>query len=343
MKITVLDDYPEAFCKLSAAARLAGHEVVAYADAERDLERLVERLADSDAVLLTQQRTPFPRALIERLPRLRLIAQTGDHVEHLDVCACTERGIVITAGRGGRPPSTVELTWGLILSSRRNIPHEVQMLKRGVWQTTVGRGLRGRVLGIYGFGRIGAGVAEVGRAFGMKVLCYGRAASQERARAAGFDLAESRDVLFEAADVLSLHVNLNEETRAGIGVADLARMKPDALIVNTGRAALIAPGALVDALRGGRPGYAAVDVFETEPMRDPDHPLLRMPNVVCTPHLGYVESDTLDSYYGIAVDGILAFVAGKPINVLNPSVLKHGRAEAPGPGAVSSLSHQERG
>jgi len=321
MKIAVIDDYQDAFRKLNSFQRLKNHEVIVFHDTEKDPARLAARLKDAEAVVLTQQRSPFTRAVIEKLPRLKLIAQTGRNTNHIDVAACTEKGIVIAAAGSGLPNSTAELTWGLILASLRHIPHEVQQLKQGVWQTTVGTGLHGKTLGVYAFGRIGSWVAQVGRAFGMKVICWGREGSQAKAREAGFEVAASREAFFESADVISLHIPLNKETRGIVTGADLARMKPTALIVNTSRAPLIAEGALVEALKQGRPGFAAVDVYENEPVTGGNHPLLKMPNVICTPHLGYVEKGTYESYYGAAIDGILGFAAGKPVNVLNPEAL----------------------
>ena len=321
MKIAVIDDYQDAFRKLAGCARLQDHEVVVFHDTEKDPDRLAARLKDADVVLLTQQRSPFPRAVIEKLPRLRLIAQTGRNTNHIDVAACTEKGIVVAASGSGTPHATAELAWGLILASLRHIPHEVQQLKQGVWQTTVGTGLHGKTLGVYAFGRIGSCVAQVGRAFGMKVMCWGREGSLARAGEAGFEAASSRAVFFESADIVSLHIPLNQETRGIVTGADLALMKPTALIVNTSRAPLIAEGALVVALKQGRPGFAAVDVYENEPVMGGNHPLLKMPNVICTPHLGYVEKNTYEDYYGVAIDGILGFAAGKPVNVLNPEAL----------------------
>ncbi|OGA20904.1 MAG: 3-phosphoglycerate dehydrogenase [Betaproteobacteria bacterium RIFCSPLOWO2_02_FULL_65_24] len=324
MRIAVIDDYQDAFRKLTSFPLLRDHEVVVFNDPERDPLRIAERLdtAGAEAVLLTQQRTRFPRTVIERLPKLKLISQTGTHTAHIDVAACTERGIVVSAGGGGNPAPTAELTWGLILASLRHIPYEAEQLKRGRWQSTLGVGLAGRTLGIYAYGRIGSQVAAVGRAFGMKVICWGREGSLKRARDAGFAPAASRDAFFATADVLSLHLPLNPETRGIVTGADLARMKPSALIVNTSRAPIIAEGALVEALKNGRPGFAAVDVFEEEPVLGGEHPLLKMDNVLATPHLGYVVGDNYESYYKTTIEQILAFAAGKPINVVNPEVLK---------------------
>lgn len=321
MKIAVIDDYQDAFRKLRCYAKLKGHPVEGLHDTEKDPVRLAERLKDAEALILTQQRSPFPRALAERVPKLRVISQTGRNANHIDVAACTERGIVVCAGGAGNPSPTAELTWGLILAALRRIPQEVQRMKDGLWQGSVGIGVDGKTLGIYAYGRIGSIVARVGRAFGMKVVCWGREGSTARAREAGFDVAPSREAFFENADVISLHLPLNKETRGIVKAEDLARMKPTALIVNTSRAPIIAEGALVDALKRGRPGRAAVDVYEEEPVMGAKHPLLAMDNVVCTPHLGYVEEATYESYFGTAIDQILAYAAGKPINVVNPEAL----------------------
>ncbi len=322
MKIAVIDDYQDAFRKLECFSRLKGHDVIVFNDTEKDPVKLAERLKDADVVLLTQQRSRFPRAVIERLPMLKLISQTGRNVGHVDVAACTERGILVAGAGGGNPNPTAELAWGLIIAALRSIPFEVQRLKEGHWQSTVGDGLKGKTLGVYAFGRIGSVVARVGKAFEMRVVCFGREGSSARAREAGFEVAGSREEFFSSADVLTLHLPLNAETRGIVKRADLARMKPTALIVNTSRAQIIEEGALVEALKAGRPGRAAVDVYEEEPVLGASNPLIKMPNVVCTPHLGYVEKSTYESYYGAAVDSVVAFLSGKPANVLNPEALK---------------------
>jgi len=322
MKIAVIDDYQNAFRTLACFSWLKGHEVAVFTDTEKDPAKLAARLQDADIVLLTQQRSRFPRAVVERLPKLKLISQTGRNIGHIDIAACTERGVLVAGAGGGNPNPTAELTWGLIVSALRSIPYEVQRLKEGHWQSTVGDGLKGKTLGVYAFGRIGGIVARVGKAFEMQVVCFGREGSTARAREAGFEVAASRDEFFANADILTLHLPLNAETRGIVKRADLARMKPTALIVNTSRAPLIEEGALADALRQGRPGRAAVDVYEDEPVLGANHPLIKMPSVVCTPHLGYVEKSTYESYYGTAVDNIVAFIAGKPVNVHNPEALK---------------------
>jgi D-3-phosphoglycerate dehydrogenase len=328
MNIAVIDDYQDAFRRLQCYARLEGHEVAVYHDSVKDPIRLAERLRGAEALILTQQRTPFPRALAERVPGLRLISQTGRNAGHVDLAACTERGILVCAGGAGNPNPTAELTWGLILAALRRIPQEVNRLKGGQWQGSVGIGVAGKTLGVYAYGRIGGLVAGVGKAFGMRVVCWGREGSTARARADGYEVATSREAFFEGADVLCLHLPLNAQTRGIVTAGDLARMKPTALIVNTSRAQLIEDGALVAALRRGRPGQAAVDVFEDEPVLGADHPLLALDNALCTPHLGYVEQATYEAYYGAAIDQILAYAAGKPINMLNPEALaRRGAAE----------------
>jgi len=321
MKIAVIDDYQNAFRTLKCHAKLKDHEVVVYTDTEKEPARLAERLKDAEAVVLTQQRSRFPRAAIERLPKLKLISQTGRATAHIDVAACTERGIVVSAGGAGNPHATAELTWALILAALRHIPYEVRRLREGHWQSTLGIAVQHKTLGIYALGRIGSIVARVGQTFGARVLCWGREGSTTRAREAGYEVAKSREAFFAEADILSLHLPLNKETQGIVTAADLALMKPSALLANTSRAGLIAQGALVNGLKAGRPVMAAVDVYEDEPVLGAAHPLVKMDNVICTPHLGYVEKDTYEDYYGVVVDQIVAYAAGNPINVVNPEVL----------------------
>jgi D-3-phosphoglycerate dehydrogenase / 2-oxoglutarate reductase len=321
MKIAVIDDYQNAFRTLKSYPKLSDHEVVVFTDTETDVSKLADRLKDADAVVLTQQRSRFPRVLIEQLPKLKLIGQTGRAATHVDLDACTEKGIVVSAGGTGNSNATAELTWGLILSALRNLPFEVKRLKEGRWQSTLGIGVNGKTLGIYAYGKIGSIVAAAGKAFGARVVCWGREGSTGRAKAAGFEVAESREDFFARADILSLHLPLNKDTQAIVTRDDLGRMKPTALIVNASRAGLIAPGALVEALKAGRPGMAAVDVYEKEPVIGTDHPLLKMNNVTCTPHLGYVTREGYEEYYAVVVNDILAFAAGKPQNVLNPQAI----------------------
>jgi D-3-phosphoglycerate dehydrogenase len=320
MKIVVIDDYQNAFKTLKCFPKLAGHEVVVFTDTANDVASLAEKLKDADAVVLTQQRSSFPRALVEKLPKLKLIGQTGRAATHVDLQACTERGIVVSAGGSGNPNATAELTWGLILSSLRNLPFEVARLKQGHWQSTAGIGVNGKTLGIYAYGKIGSIVAAVGRAFGARVICWGREGSTGRAKTAGFEVAKSREEFFAGADIVSLHLPLNKDTRGIVTRDDLAPMKPTALIVNASRSGLIASGALVEALKAGRPGFAAVDVYDKEPV-DANEPLVKMDNVTCTPHLGYVTRESYEEYYGVVVDDIVNFAAGKPTNILNPDAL----------------------
>ncbi len=323
MKISILDDYQNVVRTLKCFPKLAGHDVTVWNDHTQDTDTLAQRLKDTEVLVTIRERTPIRAPLIERLPRLKLISQTSVY-PHIDVEACTRRGIVLCSDLHPGEPSfaTAELAWCLIISAMRSVPQEVAALKSGRWQSTIGYALRGRTLGILGYGRIGTVLARYGRAFEMPVLAWGRDRSAERARADGVPFAASKAELFERADVLTLHVRLTPETRGLVTAADLARMKPAALIVNTSRAGLIEPGALVAALEAGRPGMVAVDVYEEEPMLNPDHPLLKMSNVVCTPHLGYVERDGYERIFGAVFDQILAYIAGKPFNVINPEALK---------------------
>ncbi len=321
MKIAILDDYQKAVPKLQCFAKLAGHPVKVWNDALRDVRKLAARLREVEALVLIRERTPIPAALVAKLPKLRIISQNGP-VPHIDVDACTKHGVVVSSGQGARPSyGTAELTWGLMICALRRIPQEVAALRAGRWQSSVGSALRGRTLGVYGYGKIGAVVAGYGRAFGMNVLVWGRETTRARATADGVAVAASREAFFAACDVVTLHMRLTPETKAIVTAADLARMKPTALLVNTSRAGLVAPRALERALRAGRPGLAAVDVYEDEPVLKARHPLIKMDNVVCTPHLGYVERDGYEVLFGTAFDQVLAFHAGKAFNVLNPAAL----------------------
>src|SRR5262252_2436024 len=322
MKIAILDDYFDTLRTLECFRELAGHDVTIWNDHVQDVEALASRLRDAEALILIRERTQIRAPLIERLPKLRLISQRSVY-PHIDIDACTRHGIVVCSNMHADSPSyaAAELTWGLILAAMRQIPQQAAALKTGVWQIGVGHTLRGKTLGIFGYGRIGAAVAGYGKAFGMKVLVWAREASLERARADGYAAATSKAQFFEESDVLSLHMRLVDATRGIVGAADLAHMKPSALLVNTSRAPLIGPGALVDALRAGRPGMAAVDVFEQEPVRDAAHPLLTMPNVVCTPHIGYVTRDEYEIQFADIFAQITAYAAGTPINVVNAETL----------------------
>ena len=323
MKISVLDDYHDTVRTLTCFGKLAGHDVTIWNDHVQDVDQLAERLKDAEALVLIRERTQIRAPLIERLPKLKLISQRSVY-PHIDVDACTRRGIIVSSSQHVDTPSyaTAELTWGLILAAVRQIPQQMSSLKAGRWQIGVGTSVRGKTLGIFGYGRIGGAVAGVGKAFGMNVLVWAREASRERARADGYDSAPSKAEFFEQCDVITLHMRLVDATRGIVTAEDLARMKPTALIVNTSRAPLIAPGALVEALGKGRPGFAAIDVYEQEPVRDVHHPLLAMDNVVCTPHLGYVTREEYEIQFTDIFDQIVAYRAGNPINVVNPKVLE---------------------
>ncbi len=323
MKISILDDYHDTLRTLNAFSKLAGHEVTIWNDHVQDADALAARLKDAEALVLIRERTKIRAPLLERLPRLKLISQRSVY-PHIDVDACTRLGIVLSSNQHFGMPSyaTAELTWGLVIAALREIPRQMASLKAGKWQTGVGNTLRGKTLGIFGYGRIGAVVAGYAKAFGMKVLVWAREASRLRAREDGYAVAASKEKFFEECDVITLHMRLVDATRGIVTARDLARMKPTALIVNTSRAPLIEPGALVEALKAGRPGKAAVDVYEEEPLRDTRHPLLNMDNVVCTPHLGYVTREDHEIAFAEIFDQINAYAAGKPINVVNPEALK---------------------
>lgn len=316
MHIVIPDDYQDAVRGLACFAKLAGHSVTVHTDTVKEIGALAERFREADALVLIRERTRITQALLERLPRLRLISQTGKGTAHIDLAACARHGVVVTAGTGS-PYAPAELTWALVLAALRHVPCEVARLRAGHWQSTMGTGLRGRTLGIWGYGKIGTLVARYGRAFEMNVRVWGREGSLSRARSDGYSLFAGREELFERSDVLSLHLKLSAETRGIVTPADLARMRPDALLVNTSRAELIAPGALEAALRAGRPGFAAVDVYEEEPVLGAAHPLLALDNALCTPHLGYVERDGYESYFGQAFDQVLAFAAGRPVDAVS--------------------------
>jgi D-3-phosphoglycerate dehydrogenase len=326
VNVTVLDDYFNTIPTLPAFASVQHHHVTVWNDHVQDVDTLADRLADTEALVLIRERTQIRTPLLERLPRLRLISQRSGY-PHIDVDTCTRLGIVVSSSLHEGTPSypTVELTWALILAAMRDLPAQVESLRAGNWQMGVGHTVRGKTLGVYGYGRIGSAVAEIGRAFGMKVQFWASEDGRARARAAGAHVAESRASFFATSDVVTLHVRLHPSTRGLITAGDLALMQPTALLVNTSRAPLIEPHALVEALRAGRPGKAAVDVFEEEPLRDPAYPLLTMPNVVATPHIGYVTHEEWNLQFTDIFDQVNAFAAGTPINVVNPTVLPHRR------------------
>jgi D-3-phosphoglycerate dehydrogenase len=326
MKISILDDYFDTLRTLPCFGKLAGHDVTVWNDHVQDTDALAARLHDTEVLVLFRERTQIRAPLLERLPKLKLISQRSVY-PHIDVDACTRLGVIVSSSQHAGTPCTAaaELTWALMLDSMRLIPQHVAALKRGQWHIGIGQTLRGKTLGIYGYGRIGAVVAGYARAFGMNVLVWARPETLVKARADGYAAAASKEAFFAGCDIISLHMRLVPATRHIVTAADLARMKPTALLVNTSRAPLIEPGALEQALRLGRPGMAAVDVFEQEPVLDPHHPLLNMDNVVATPHLGYVTADEYELQFTEIFDQITACAAGTPINVVNPDVLKSRR------------------
>lgn len=332
MNIVILDDYQDAVRKLECASRLEPYQAKVYTNTVKGLGQLSVRLKDADIVILNRDRTQLTRSLIDKLPKLKLIVQTGRIGPHVDVAACTERGIAVADGVGS-PFATAELTWALVMAATRRLPQYIGNLKHGVWQQSglktssmpanfgLGTLLRGKTLGIWGYGKIGQLVAQYGKAFGMSVVIWGRPPSRERAILDGYDTAIGREEFFEQCDVITLHLRLNDETQGIVRAEDLARMKPTSLLVNTSRAELIEPDALISSLNRGRPGMAAVDVFETEPILQ-GHALLRLENCICTPHIGYVEQDSYERYFGAAFDNVINFIKGTPTNIVNPGALQ---------------------
>ena len=310
MRIVIPDDYQDCVRSLDCFARLAGHEVRVFHDTVTGIDALAERFADADAIVLTRERTRIDAVLLERLPRLRIISQTGKLAGHVDLRACAARGVVVTEGSGAGS-ATAELAWTLALASRRFLVQEAIGMRQGLWQRHLGQQLGGQRLGVWSYGRIGRQVAGFGKAFGMRVWVWGRQGSTDMARRDGVEVAPSREAFFEDSDIISLHVRLNPETIGLVTACDLDRMKTTALLVNTSRAELIEPHALEQALVRGRPGFAAVDVYEQEPVMHHGHPLAALPNALCTPHIGYVERDNYERYFGIAFDNINRFADGR--------------------------------
>jgi D-3-phosphoglycerate dehydrogenase len=316
MKIVIPDDYQDMVDRLSCFSLLAGHDVVRYREPAADLDQLVERLHPAEAIVAIRERVRFSRTLIERLPNLKLIALVGRAATTIDYEACREHGVLVSAGASNSPIAPAELTVALIVAARRNIALEAERMRRGDWPCTLSHRLSGSTLGIFGLGAIGSIVARAGAGMGMNILAWGQQTSAAKAAAAGYDFARSKADLFERADVLSLHVRLRPDTRGIVGPEDLARMKPTALLVNSSRAELIQPGALLAALRTGRPGYAAVDVYEEEPVTGGSHPFLSMPNVLCTPHLGWAEWDNFELYFRECFEQIVAYADGGPMRLI---------------------------
>ena len=323
MKITILDDYFDVVRTLPSFQKVAHHDITIWNDHLQDTDGLAERLKDTEALVLIRERTKIRTPLLERLPNLKLISQRSVY-PHIDVDTCTARGVVVCSCQHEGTPSyaTSELTWALILAAMRQIPQQMASLKAGTWQTGMGHSLRHKTLGIYGYGRISRAVAAVGRAFGMRILVWAREASREAARAEGCDVADSKEAFFAESDVLTLHMRLKDGTKGIVSQADLELMKPTALLVNTSRSGLIQAGALAAALKNGRPGMAAVDVYDHEPVTKGSEPLVDMPNVICTPHIGYVTDEEWELHFSDIFDQIVAFEKGAPIHVVNPDVLQ---------------------
>ena len=332
MNIVILDDYQDAVRKLNCASKLDAYPAKVFTNTVRGVGQLSVRLKDAEVLVLIRERTAITRQLVEKLPRLKLISQTGKASGHIDIAACTERGIAVSEGLSA-PTSTAELTWALIMAAMRRIPQYVSNLRHGVWQQSglkagsmppnfgLGTVLKGRTLGIWSYGKIGQIVAGYGRAFGMRVMIWGSEQARTRAKADGYEVAASRADLFANSDVLSVHLRLADATRNCITLEDLSLMKTTALLVNTSRAELIEPDALIAALNRGRPGLAAIDVFESEPILQ-GHALLRLENCICTPHIGYVEQDNYELYFGSAFDNVVNFIKGTPTNIVNPGALQ---------------------
>jgi D-3-phosphoglycerate dehydrogenase len=332
MNIVILDDYQDVVRKLDCAAKLDAYSAKVYTNTVKGIGQLSVRLKDADVIVLIRERTPLNRQLIDKLPRLKLISQTGHAGSHIDIEACTERGIAVAQGTGS-PYAPAELTWALIMAAARRLPQYISNLKHGAWQQSglksaampvnfsMGTVLRGKTMGIWGYGKIGQLVAGYAKAFGMQVLVWGSEASRARAAQDGFIPASTQNAFFEECDVLSLHLRLNDLTRDIVKLEDLSRMKPTALIVNSSRSELIESGALISALNRGRPGLAAIDVFENEPILQ-GHALLRLENCICTPHIGYVEKDNYELYFGAAFDNVVNFIKGTPTNIVNPGALQ---------------------
>lgn len=335
MNIVILDDYQDAVRKLPCASRLEPYNAKVFTNTVKGLGQLSVRLKDADIIVLVRDRTQITRQLVEKLPRLRLIAQTGKIGNHIDVTACTENGIAVAEGISS-PVAPAELTWALIMSAVRRLPQYIASLKHGAWQQSglksasmpanfgIGTTLHGKILGIWGYGQVGKMVAQYGRAFGMTVRIWGRTASRAQALADGFEAANTREEFFTQCDVISLHLQLTDETRASITHEDLACMKPTALLVNTSRAELLEPDALITGLNRGRPGMAAIDVFESEPILQ-GHALLRLENCICTPHIGYVEQSSYEQYFSAAFDNVIHYIKGTPKNIVNPGTLQMRR------------------
>ena len=332
MNIVILDDYQDVVRKLNCSSKLEAYPAKVYTNTIKGVGQLSVRLKDAEILVLIRERTHITRQLIEKLPKLKMISQTGKIGSHVDVTACTERGIVVAEGAGS-PVAPAEMTWALIMAAMRRLPQYINNLKHGAWQQSglkssamptnfaLGQVLKGKTLGIWGYGKIGQLLASYGKAFGMRILLWGSEASRASAVEHGFEAASSREEFFSQSDIVSLHLRLNDATRGIVTLDDLQSMKTTSLLVNTSRAELIAPDALMAGLNRGRPGMAAIDVFESEPILQ-GHALLRLENCICTPHIGYVEQESYELYFGTAFDNVVNFIKGTPTNIVNPGALQ---------------------
>ncbi|MFB6456649.1 D-2-hydroxyacid dehydrogenase family protein [Chitinophaga sp. Hz27] len=320
MRIAILDDYQNAVKELDCFKMLAGQDVQVFNTSEKDPVLLAEKLQDVEILVLIRERTAVREALLSRLPNLKLISQTGKISNHLDLAACTAHKVAVAEGIGS-PVAPAELTWALIMNAVRKIPAAIHDFRQGLWQTNIGSTIQGKIIGIWGYGKIGKMIAGYAKAFGARVLIWGSEKSRQQALADGFEQADSKELFFRIADVVSLHLRLNKDTAGIVEEADLLQMKSSAVLVNTSRAELIAPGALLKSLEAGHPGFAAVDVYEEEPIYDTNYPLLQLPNVICTPHIGYVEHDSYELYFSKAFENVINYIQGNPTNIANREVL----------------------
>ena len=323
MKISILDDYHDTLSSLPCFARLRDHDVTIWKDHIDDIDVLDDRLHDAQVLVLIRERTPIQADLLQKLPNLKLISQRSVY-PHIDVEACTRNGVLLCSDQHARTPSyaAAELTWGLVLSAARHIPQQMASLKNGTWQTGVGHTLRGKTLGIYGYGRISRVIVEYGKAFGMHILVWASEDSRRHAREDGLEVATDKHTFFATSDVLSLHMRLKPATRGIVTARDLAVMKPSAILVNTSRAGLIEKDALMNALKAGRPGMAAIDVFDEEPVKTAHDPLVSLDNLIATPHIGYVTHEEYEIQFSDIFDQVVAYANGSPINMINPEVLE---------------------
>ncbi len=320
MKVFILDDYQNAVPNLDCFSLLEGFEVTVLNETFQDPKALADKIVEAEILVLIRERTTIDAELLSLLPNLKLISQTGKISNHLDLEACSRFGVAVAEGIGS-PVAPAELTWILLMNVLRKIPQAIDAMKKGEWQTNIGTTVHGNRIGIWGYGKIGRRIAGYVKAFGAEVVIWGSENSRNKAVADGFLAANSRHEFFAQSDVVTLHLRLTDATFGIVTADDLALMKPTAALINTSRAELIEKGALLRALQNGNPGFAGIDVFENEPILDSGNPLLNMENVVCTPHLGYVEQSGYELYFSRAFGNVVAFASGSPVNIANPAVL----------------------